>query len=403
MTVKPIVFILADALRSDYPELHEMEFLKKLSESQGATVTIEPSTGFCEIIEYLTGKKAEQHGLLCQVTAKRNWQALKTSRVLYFLEKVLRFVRPIPKVRGLVNIIVDLILKTRLEPEIYRVRYNIPLYLLPFLTPTESRTSYDDRSFGDGVNILHDLEAAEKKTDLEGFVEFNKISGTDDSRVEELYTKIRNKELADFTMVYLGYCEMAHFWGTSCKRLTHLLKIFDKKLEKIHLALRENYDQFDLVIVGDHGMVSVTEYIDIQKTFFKVVKKYGMKVGYDILYFTDSTMFRIWFADHIEMAFREAVRKAIEKALNEKLDNKTEYLKNFQPNYGDLIFLLKPGKVFYPDFFSNDRNLGMHGYDGAHIQQLGSYFHMNEKGSAVTDVRPKKLSEVRDMLARMIE
>lgn len=403
MTVKPIVFILADALRSDYPKIHDMAFLQQLINSQGAVVTVEPSTGFCEIIEYLTGNTAEQHGLLCQVTVKKDWQAAYTSRYLYILDKLLRLTRPIPKVRGLMNIIVDRVLKARLEPEIFRVRYNIPLHLLPFLTPTESKTAYDDLSFGNGVNILHDIRKTKKKIDLEGFVEFNKIKGTDDSRVEDLKAKISQQSLADFTMVYLGYCEMAHFWGTTSERLTRLLKSFDSKIEKIYTSLQENYDSFDFVIVGDHGMVDVTEYVDIQKTFFDVTKKFGMKAGRDIVYFIDSTMFRIWFADHVELTFREEIQKVLEKALNDKLDHKSEYLQNFKPEYGDLIFLLKPGKVFYPDFFSNNKNLGMHGYDGAHLQQLGSYYHMNESGNAVSDGRPIKLSETRDFLAKMIE
>ena len=403
MTVKPIVFILADALRSDYPKIHEMAVVQQLRNSQGAVVTVEPSTGFCEIIEYLTGNTAEQHGLPCQVTVKKDWQAAYTSRYLYILDKLLRLTRPIPKVRGLMNIIVDRVLKARLEPEIFRVRYNIPLHLLPFLTPTESKTAYDDLSFGNGVNILHDIRKTGKKIDLEGFVEFNKIKGTDDSRVEDLKAKISQQSLADFTMVYLGYCEMAHFWGTTSERLTRLLKSFDSKIEKIYTSLQENYDSFDFVIVGDHGMVDVTEYVDIQKTFFDVTKKFGMKAGRDIVYFIDSTMFRIWFADHVELTFREEIQKVLEKALNDKLDHKSEYLQNFKPEYGDLIFLLKPGKVFYPDFFSNNKNLGMHGYDGAHLQQLGSYYHMNESGNAVSDGRPIKLSETRDFLAKMIE
>ena len=404
MKKKPIIFILADALRHDYIKIHSMEFLSRELDinSQIGPVKVEPSTGFCEIIEYLSGKKASEHGLLCQINRRKNWHEIKYDKYLGILQIIVKKTRKIPKLRGAVSIAVTSLLKKVIPEDILRVRYNIPLDFLSFFEPTESKTKYDDISFGGGKNILRELRKSNFTIDMNDFVEFNKIEGTDDDRINNLLHKINNKSLEDFTMYYLGYCEMAHFWGTENSKFSKLMRQFDDKIKSIHDNLKNNYNDFDLYIVGDHGMVEVEEYIDIENFIRKYLK--DLKKGVDYIYFIDSTIVRIWFHPEIDKKIVSKTYYKLENVLSSKIEksniNSKEYLSQFQPDYGEIMFLLKSGKVFFPDFFSNEKNKGMHGYCGSVNHQLGSFFHFDSKGIKKYEMEKIHLSDVYDILRK---
>ena len=108
------------------------------------------------------------------------------------------------------------------------------------------------------------------------------------------------------------------------------------------------------MILGDHGMELVGEYVDIQKTLLNS----GLKEQKDYDYFLDSTIARFWSSD-------KKVLETIVQIINaewrdmgfwmtEELARKYQipYGKTFGREYGDIMWCANAGVLIFPDFFN---------------------------------------------------
>lgn len=394
-----VVCILSDALRHDYIE--KMDFLKKMSNEKYYIKKIKPGLGFCEISEYVTGMDSIKNENVFQITFNNKFSSIEGK--VKILSKLNNFMGSIPKVRKYTDKIISKYVETDKfyvdTNEIKRVRYNIPLELLKYFKPTESYYKYDDNNFFFEKNIFNDMKKSNISYDIDNFVEHNKIKGTDEERLENLRKKINTKSLKDFTLLYIGYGELAHVLGTKDIKFNHILKQYDLKLKSIYDDLINKYDNDAcLVILGDHGMVDVEKYININKNIDEICKKNNLIKGNDIVYFIDSTFVRIWIKDKSKV-------ENIEREL------KNEYLNDIEPIefddriksiYGDIIIMLKPGKVFFPDFFNRKKIKGMHGYSNEICEQQGMMLILGEsiKKSAYNNLH---LHEAKDILLSLLK
>jgi predicted AlkP superfamily pyrophosphatase or phosphodiesterase len=381
-----VICILSDALRYDYIEKHDMKFLKEMVNENNCFYVkrILPSTGFCEIIEYVTGKEAENHGMLTQITSKKDWYNVRPNKLLNILTQSNEIIplNRIPRINRVYSNIVDNILGKYISADMVNVRYNIPFNLLPFLEPTESKYEYDNHDFGGDDNIFIWMKKNGISYDIDDFVKHNKIEGSDKDRLNRLKNKILQNTLKDFTLLYIGYGEYAHFLGTDSERFGTLLRDYSKQLMEIYNLLNDNYDEFQLMILGDHGMIDVNNGINIKHIVHDVMKKMNLKYLDDYIYFIDSTLFRMWvknenLIDDIEHELINKLGGCIEE------DAETfNYFNKFKPDYGNIILLLKPGYMFFPDFFNTKINKGMHGYLNKYPEQSGTLigFGRNVKG-----------------------
>ena len=396
--MQPMIFLLTDALRCDYPDKFKMNFIRACQQQQNTLnfQKVTPSTGFCEIIEYLSGTNASTHGMLCQITAKNDWFSQKPTPPFFrAMNSLTKHTKRIPKVRGLVNIVCEAISRNYIDPEMHRVRYNIPLNMLPYFRPTESLHEYTAEEFSNASNILVNLKNDGYTVDVEDFVKFNKVVGSDDDRVDRLVKKIEERRLADFTMIYIGYCEMAHFWEQTSDELAALMTHMDNQLARIDDALKSHTDGYNLTFVGDHGMVEVSRSYDIETKITHFIQKNNLTVGQDILFFIDSTCVRIWYHTTVVKELRSELSEIISSTIRDDLDtSQSDYLKSFSPEYGDQIFWLKPGAVFFPDFFGNTINVGMHGYDGNAEGQQGLMLSVGTHVPDYTSKQSAPLSEI---------
>lgn len=359
-----VVFILSDATRWDY--LNFMPFLKQQSGNSYYIKKIKPGVGFCEISEYLTGISSIENGNLFQITFNGNYSRQKYS----FLQAINWLSTKIPKIRWKAAKIIDNYLKKKqlfYDSRILNVRYAIPINMLNYFMPTESIYKYDSEKFFPESNFILNLKKNGHTCDLEDFVEHNKIQGTDEERLERLNKKILGKELKDFTLLYIGKGEMAHIKGTKSKVFYEKMIEYDKKLENIYDNLKANYqDDFALVVLGDHGMVDVNHYINVTKIIRKITEK-GIEIGKDFVYFIDSTCLRIWIKDKSNIL---DIDEIVRKYLNPYIDDSVETEK-FDKKYGDLVYMIKPGNMLFPDFFNMYRQRGMHGYTNDIEEQWG--------------------------------
>ena len=400
--MKKVVCILSDALRYDYIRTHKLKFLKERIERNNCFYAekVIPSTGFCEIIEFVTGKSTEQHKMLTQVTAKPDWYNGNKNRYLSALNLIDSKVpfRKIPVLNRGYRLFLDKLLNlSNLSASIKNVRYNIPLDLLPFLEPLESKYEYDSFDFGGKDNLFVWMKEHNISYDLSDFVKHNKVRGSDTERMARLKNKISQKSLNDFTLLYIGYGDRAHFLGTNSKEFVNVLQNYSMKLKEIFFLLQKQYPYSQLILLGDHGMIDVDEYINVKSILTRIFKESNLRYQKEYIYFIDSTMVRIWLRE-------KSLIEVIEKKLNDSLGGYIEsdqdmcnYLTKFKPQFGDIIQLLKAGYVFFPDFYNAKKIKGMHGYSNRYAQQAGTFISIGS-GIKPTYKESLKLSEVKNYI-----
>jgi len=399
-----VIVILSDALRYDYPKNHQMKFLEdKISDENTDYIEkIVPSIGFCEISEYVAGLPVEEHKLLTQITVRGDWASIKEEKSLKLLDCLNKIPKRIPIINRISNKAVDrLLLQKGIASNTINVRYNIPLSFLPFIGPTESDFEYDQPDFYQENNFFVWLKQQGINYDIEDFVKHNKICGTDYDRFKRLNAKIVNKQFKDFTLLYIGFGEQAHFLGTESKKFTEKMQEYSKLLEHTVKLLEQQKKPYQIIILGDHGMVDVNNYISVRPLINQIEQRYNISLYRDYMYFVDSTMLRVWLNNKQQI---KDIARDIEEYLSphvERGETIQNVLPRFMPTYGDIICLLKPGNVFYPDFFNIRKIKAMHGYSNKYPEQFGLLIGIgNNMGTIKEKERP--LADVQSYLKNKI-
>lgn len=140
------------------------------------------------------------------------------------------------------------------------------------------------------------------------------------------------------------------------------LREVDRKVRVLHQKLLANYDEVNLVVLGDHGMAPVRRRENILK---HVTDETGLKPGKDFVVFIDSTFAKFWF--HNERA-RDKITAVLASAdYGRILDDEERRERRIafdHRRYGDLMFAAGVGVLLWPDYFHiRERPIkGMHGY-----------------------------------------
>lgn len=125
-----------------------------------------------------------------------------------------------------------------------------------------------------------------------------------------------------------------------------------------------------LFVFSDHGMTPTVAHYDL----IGELRNHNIDIEKDCLAVFDSTMARFWSED-------PAVLKKIAAALDScpagKLlsDEELRELRVFFPDgrYGQLIYLMDPGTLIFPNLFGSHCPTGMHGFHPDDRHSFGSY------------------------------
>ncbi len=116
-------------------------------------------------------------------------------------------------------------------------------------------------------------------------------------------------------------------------------------------------------LCSDHGMVDVGEHVDVMAR----VAALPLRRGHDYLAFYDSTMARFWWR---RPGAREAVRAALAAEVRGRWLEPAELAREGAAfaghEYGEDVFLLRPGALLVPSFMGSRPVAAMHGYDATH-------------------------------------
>ena len=195
-------------------------------------------------------------------------------------------------------------------------------------------------------NLFCWMKSKNIQYDLDGFVKYNKVVGTDQDRINQLLQKIDSNSLKDFTLIYLGVGELAHFLSMDDPKFIEAMQTYDRNMASLYSALASSEYDFELVLLGDHGMVPISSYINIEPDIHRIARSLNLTLFEDYMFFIDSTMVRIWIKDGALVSrFESELFQVIGDSL-ETTGDIFSYLDSFKPDYGNIIALLKPEFVF---------------------------------------------------------
>jgi len=148
------------------------------------------------------------------------------------------------------------------------------------------------------------------------------------------------------------------------------LNWYAEKVKKLVVAIKEQYEDYSLFLISDHGMTTLTGTQDVKS----MVESLDYKFGKDYVAVYDSTMARFWY-------FNDSARSGILAALKEVPQSsilEEEYLKKhgvwFEDNmYGETILLMEPGVQIEPCDMGRKALPGMHGFAPEHPDSMASF------------------------------
>ena len=242
--------------------------------------------------------------------------------------------------------------------------YSMPYDRLPFFNYCEKTDIFAKNGLAPVKNLCDVLEE-------------NKVPYLiSDWRKTQAYNIEQMKKAAKDGSIEFGFLYTADFDGflhdniKNPEKIAEEAKKYEQEIEELLKIGNENYDDFTLAVISDHGMTPLSSELDLKAQ----IDKFGLKFGKDYAAVFDSTMARFWFLN-------SPARKQIIKVLNSQPDaklltqeEKHEYGIDFEDNmFGEEILLLKPGIQIVPCDLGMKALPGMHGYSPEDKDSYASY------------------------------
>lgn len=361
MSEKKLIVILLDAFRADYVDAGNTPFLYSLAQSHGMSL-VKPSYGFCERTEILHGQDSKKSGLFTAIGLKRN---------LSWYRKLILRMSPVFKFRQSFSIFRKITNKVSNYFGLRIPIYLIPLELLGLWKFTEdSQDITDPFIYNDG--FLYNNRA--KKMSFKHFTSLGNSALIKNDK-ERLIAAIRELNTNDVVFVYVGNTDwLGHVLGPDSHGFREYLNVLDSDLKNAY----EMYEHEDVetIFLGDHGMITVENVIDIESKLSLELGKLGYRRLRDYFYFIDSTVVRVYF-----------IRRARIEDINLEefiAEFNLSLVTNVDKQYGDIIIGCRPGQMFFPNYFNSSVLKGMHGYDSDAPQNMG--MKISDKKSPKSDI-----------------
>lgn len=353
------LLIVIDAFSSNYLLYGCTPNLTRLSEQNLLAKRITPGFTFCEIAQFFTGADSTKTGMFTQFTYDRTKSEYK-------------HLKPILKVASLFssyNIFTRHLTSTLLDTFLEVVGFKYPIYEIPlnlldnFHLVEAGRSYYELGAFG-VESIIDVMNENGKSFFKDTFVEYNKSKGSDQTRIQK-FTDATGTQNHDLYLLYLGTLDsFGHIYGPESTKIREALKWMDEQVGLIVKNTLQKHPETNIIILGDHGMSPVHNYIDIMRELQKLKSQHNLVPGKDYIPFLDSTMCRIWIKNekarkHLTELFQRMKHGfLLDKTLSRKLGIPEPGL-----NIGELIWICDEDTVLYPDYFhTNEIVAGMHGY-----------------------------------------
>lgn len=156
---------------------------------------------------------------------------------------------------------------------------------------------------------------------------------------------------------FVGLDQVSHQSGVGSSEYTAKLQELDQLIETLSEVFLHRNPKGTVLLLSDHGMANVKKGISLE-----LESTFGKSHRAIYYYFLDSTMMRVWIFDSSIRYQMLSYLKAKEfgRIVSEE---ERAYFGITSKKFGDYIFLLHKGYVFYPDTIGHDLPKAMHGYD----------------------------------------
>lgn len=341
-----VVMIWLDGFSSRHLDLQKTPFISQLSNS-GFYATLEPLFAFAGIgASAFTGTTINTHKIWTDYVYK------KSKGFSPIFKWLLR----------LCDLLPGDILNQYARYTVYRIcQYNpgtpnlIPVELIDFFSVKEHKRLTDEEPI-EGITTLFDQLRRYRVTYF--------VSGFYESIFEEQIVNRVLEALAkdyQFILFRLGSPDkLGHKYGPESEEVTKRLGEIDTIVQEVTKKGGEPSSSVNFVIFSDHGMVPVREHVDLLSLF----KRLPVKTPEDYIVFLNSTVASFWFNNEkAEELVTEELGKIEQGMVLDKPKLKELGIDEIGSEYGDLLFALKEGSVFFPDFYRRRKPpKGMHGY-----------------------------------------
>jgi hypothetical protein len=142
---------------------------------------------------------------------------------------------------------------------------------------------------------------------------------------------------------------VGHQVGPGSRACRDAVQELDERFGRLLAHCGQMYDEVDLVVFGDHGMVTVVKNVDVRPALLET----GLVPGIDFHHFVDSTMIRFWFASRGACRTMEAALRGLPGTIVDDRMKRDLEIHGCDPRNGELFFLAHPGVQFFPNFFQS--------------------------------------------------
>jgi hypothetical protein len=355
------VFFLMDAFSSDYLSEEDTPFLFNCANEGEYTKKIINGFGFCERAEIFTGVSSIESNYISAIGYNPERSPYKNLSILLKLISFVDKCIPIPIFQKIIRRLLALLIyrfKHPLNP------YQIPYQMLKYFALTEDYNDHSKMHALKHESIFDIALMNSKKIHHNSFTGLNKKNnGTDDNRLDVVLKECSSKY--PLYLIYISSMDAyGHKYGPKSIQVKEALKELDGKLKKFVSQFEKKLPQSTYVFLGDHGMTTIKDRVDIKAILYQLEKNIKIQAGKDYIYFLDSTMLRVWI---LSKNLKGEIENYIE---SQPILNKKGIFYSDHPEYkpnkelGDIVWCANSGILISPDFFhtGKDNLKGMHGY-----------------------------------------
>lgn len=375
MQGKTTVLIILDAFRWDYLDPDHTPFLCRRAAEGVHVRRIVSSTGFTQRAAMFTGTHPEHtdcYTMFCYDPEGSPYRPLGVLRApLRWLEAGARSAPPLDFVeRGLRHRVfsrLGRILASHAPPAF------IPLHLLPLIGVSEDRVSIHSAG---ALGVPSIFDSLREHGLTYRFLMFPDLFGDDDAVLAATLAAVdQGHDL--YLLQFSDSDALCHLHGSESEVRRKVTRELDRKLRVVFEAFERTYQDPAFIVVGDHGMMDITETIDVAAVIHGRARAARLRHGDDYLLFLDSTLARLWFLKDGARPVLEAIFEDEPFATRGRLIDGNTAARYRIPGpgrrWGERIWWASPGVLVQPDYFHPPRLVvkGMHGYDSYHEKMMG--------------------------------
>jgi len=232
----------------------------------------------------------------------------------------------------------------------------IPPYLLGYFSP-KLKGEFTNKGILGNIPTIFDILRENGMT-----YEIQRPSLTSEFFMyNKVISDLKKEKIPDFLVLHPCSLDIVgHKFGPNSSQIRSLIKKVDEQISRIIHYIKFSSEKIVLIILSDHGMCPVKGYVNL----YNLLRDLPLKLGKDYLIFLDSTMARFWFFNNKSrnLIYSKLTNVEFGQILNEAAKKKLE-IDKIGREYGEMIFAINEGYVFFPDFFrKHNPPRGMHGY-----------------------------------------